>query len=98
MQQNFNQLTPAQVERLAILSEECGEVVQIIGKILRHGYESYSPYDEFKEANRSLLMKEIGNIDAAVQMLADAKEVDLSEIDRAAAEKFATIKRYTHHQ
>ena len=35
---NFNQLTPAETERLAILAEECGEVIQAVGKILRHGY------------------------------------------------------------
>ena len=33
----FNGLTPAEAERLALLMEECGEVVQIIGKVLRHG-------------------------------------------------------------
>jgi hypothetical protein len=38
---SFNQLTDAEAERLALLAEECGEVVQVIGKILRHGYESY---------------------------------------------------------
>lgn len=34
--ENFNGMTPAETERLAILVEECGEVVQIGMKILRH--------------------------------------------------------------
>lgn len=34
----FNGLSPAEVERLALLAEECGEVIQTVGKILRHGY------------------------------------------------------------
>ena len=37
MDDHFNNLTPGEAERLAILAEECGEVIQIIGKILRHG-------------------------------------------------------------
>ena len=30
-----NNLTPAEEERLALLSEECGEVIQAIGKVLK---------------------------------------------------------------
>src|SRR5579872_899269 len=37
-------LTPAQIERLALLAEECGEVMQAVSKILRHGYESRNPF------------------------------------------------------
>jgi hypothetical protein len=44
--QHFNGLTPAEAERLALLAEECGEVIQAIGKVLRHGYESRHPYGE----------------------------------------------------
>jgi len=56
---HFNELSPGQAERLAILLEECGEVVQICGKILRHGYESYHPKDYFETSNRELLRDEI---------------------------------------
>ncbi len=48
----FNGLTDAQAERLALLLEELGEAQQAIGKILRHGYESMSPFDETKTTNR----------------------------------------------
>ncbi len=37
MEPHFNGLNPEVAELLAILSEECGEVVQRIGKVLRHG-------------------------------------------------------------
>lgn len=43
--QHFNGLTPAEAERLALLSEELGEAQQAIGKILRHGYDSSNPVD-----------------------------------------------------
>lgn len=38
--EHFNQLSPAEAERLALLSEELGEAQQAIGKILRHGQPS----------------------------------------------------------
>ncbi|MDJ0712582.1 MAG: hypothetical protein QNJ14_19525 [Woeseiaceae bacterium] len=38
-----NYLDDHEAERLAILAEEAGELIQTIGKILRHGYDSYNP-------------------------------------------------------
>lgn len=35
-----NGLTPAQAELLAMLAEEAGELIQAVGKTLRHGYDS----------------------------------------------------------
>lgn len=32
MTESFNKLTPAEAERLALLSEECAEVIMAIGK------------------------------------------------------------------
>lgn len=49
----FNELNPAQVELLALLAEEMGEAIQAIGKVLRHGYESYHPVTE--DGNRESL-------------------------------------------
>lgn len=38
MDEPFNDLSNAELERLALLLEELGEAQQVIGKILRHGY------------------------------------------------------------
>jgi hypothetical protein len=48
-------LTPGERERLAILSEECGEVVRAIGKIQRYGWESSSPFVVGGRTNRMAL-------------------------------------------
>ena len=37
---HVNNLSNEQLEALAILAEECGEVIQVIGKIIRHGLDS----------------------------------------------------------
>ena len=60
-----NELTPAQAERLAILAEECAEVIVIVGKILRHGYESFDPTKSEllgRPTNKDLLAYEIGDL------------------------------------
>jgi NTP pyrophosphatase (non-canonical NTP hydrolase) len=94
--QPFNRLTPAEAERLALLAEECGEVIQAVGKILRHGYESTHP--NFTETNRTQLMKEIGDIYAAVSMMTGARDLDPVTINRFSEEKTRKVRKYMHCQ
>lgn len=93
--EHFNRLTPAQAERLAMLAEECGEVIQIIGKILRHGYDSHHPNDP-RTTNRELLGRELTDLLAVSASLARDKvpEGSLFDQDMAWAKKL----RYAHHQ
>lgn len=105
---HFNALSPAQAERLAILMEECGEVVQIIGKILRHGFESVSPYGHSSETNREALIRELFDVKAAAMLvdidlpeLAQGVEVDAEvamAADLAIQKAFTKKLAYTHHQ
>jgi hypothetical protein len=92
-----NELTPAEAERLALMAEECGEAVHIIGKILRHGYESYNP-DGGDETNRQLLTAELGDIYAGIKMLADAGDLKMIEVLDAADDKAKRVRQYLHHQ
>ena len=95
MTYHFNGLTPAQAERLAMLAEECGEVIQIVGKILRHGYANYHP-DKPHVSNRELLGRELTDLLAVAASLCRDKvpEGSLHDQDRAWAKKL----RYAHHQ
>lgn len=73
---SFNRLTSAEAERLAILAEECGEVVQAIGKILRHGYASCHPDQNNSDRdNRADLEKECGDVRCAISALCDAGDI-----------------------
>lgn len=89
-------LTPAEIERLALLAEECGEVVQIVGKILRHGYESYHP--DGYDSNRQLLTKELGDLYAALEMMTKADDLKMIEVLDAAQCKAGRVSEYLHHQ
>lgn len=93
-----NDLTDAQAERLAILLEEMGEAQQAIGKILRHGYHSWDPTTVNTTTNRDDLMKELGDVVFAINLLTSANDVDGKEIGRRCAVKSEKIKPFLHHQ
>ena len=93
---HYNGLTPAQAERLAMLAEECAEVIQIVGKILRHGYDSFDPANP-EVSNRPILTGELTDVAAVTTAMLDANEVTFrtsSDIVAAWQRKL----RYAHHQ
>ena len=93
--EHFNKLTPAEAERLALLLEELGEAQQVIGKILRHGYDSYHP--QGNDTNRELLENEIGDVMAAVQMMTDAGDMDRVMIESEKTDKLERVGEWLHH-
>ena len=103
----FNGLTAAEAERLAILAEECAEVIQAVGKILRHGYQSFNPDlltqemeddGEIPPNNKANLEKELGDVVLAIDMLKDAGDVSRYEIETRVGVKAEKIQEYLHHQ
>jgi hypothetical protein len=87
-------LSDAERERLAMLAEECGEVIQIVGKILRHGYESYHP-DDPSTTNRDMLHREVTDVRGVLQMMrGEIPEPGELEIEAAAFRKL----KYSHYQ
>jgi len=96
--EHFNGLTPAEAERLALLLEEMGEAQHIIGKVLRHGYTSCSPFDAQGTINRVLLEKEVGDVMAALDLLYAANDLSASKTEESRQRKHKTVRRYLHHQ
>lgn len=80
---------PFQYE-LAVIGEECGEVVQMVGKIMRFGLESYSPEDADRRTNHQLLHDEVGDILAAVDF---ATERGLLDSETLMTRKFAKRRK-----
>lgn len=95
MSDHFNGLTAEQAELLALLSEECGELVQIIGKTMRHGLDSYHPVT--KETNRRALTREMGDVRAAMLLLCEAGTVSKLHIHQYADDKLSRVQRCLHH-
>jgi hypothetical protein len=92
IEKSINNLTNAESERLAILTEELGEALQSVGKILRHGYESFDPTNQYHKGNRNDLVVELKDVVQAINLLIDAGDIqlDLNSIPK--------IKKYTHYQ
>jgi len=86
-----------ELERLAILAEECAEVQQIVMKIIRHGYESCNPYDASMTKNRELLEQEIGDLLFAINLMTTNDDVSNKSILKAKAKKKFKIGKYLHH-
>ena len=100
MVEHFNKLTPAEDERLALLIEECAEVIQAAAKIQRHGYGSVNPMviSDVKETNRAFLEKEIGHVQHALFRLVKAGDVKADNIVREEVRKLKNIEQWLHHQ
>lgn len=95
--ESFNQLTPAEAERLALLSEELGEAQQAIGKILRHGYESRNPIKP-GPTNREALEREMGDVYHAMVRMWGAGDMDGNAVIQRADDKAKSVAAYLHHQ
>lgn len=92
--EHYNKLTPAEAERLAILAEECGEVIQAIGKIQRHGWDSTY---ENGITNRAQLEIELGDVQVISSMMIAKDDIDMGNIVTRMDIKREKIKRYLHH-
>lgn len=98
MTSQFNKLTPAEAERLFMLAEEAGEIVQAVGKILRHGNGSFNPDNRSAGTNRQQLSEEIGEFIAIVDILLKEGDLDSVHLKQTRLTAWDKKHRYTHHQ
>lgn len=94
----FNKLTAREAEALAVLAEECAEVVQIVAKIQRHGLLSHHPVSG--EQNTYTLAQELGDVLAAIKLVqfnAPEPEYSDAELTSHCADKLDRIGKYLHH-
>jgi NTP pyrophosphatase (non-canonical NTP hydrolase) len=92
-----NGLTPAETERLALLAEEAGELVQACMKVLRHGYGSRWPEGSDVD-NRYTLSEEAGHVRTAINLMTRAGDLDGDDVWNAQETKRVNIGRWLHHQ
>lgn len=92
-----NGLKPDELERLALLAEEAAEVIQVVNKIIRHGYESSHP-DSPTVTNRVLLERELGDFKAAANLMFMNGDVNPMQVIKAALDKADRMRKWLHHQ
>lgn len=94
---HYNELSEEESERLALLIEECAEVIQAATKVLRHGYASQWPVRS-GPTNRESLSKELGHLRTATELMLNQGDVNGVQIADSALAKHETISRWLHHQ
>jgi NTP pyrophosphatase (non-canonical NTP hydrolase) len=92
----MKKLNKSELERIAILVEECAEVQQIAMKIIRHGYGSHNPLDENKINNRELLNRELGDLMFAIKLMQEYFDVNPKSIETHETLKRENIQKYLH--
>lgn len=90
-------LTPAQAERLEMLAEEAGEVVQAVTKILRHGFDSSDPTQHFYRTNRTHLAEELQELNVVHDEMIACGDL-FTGTTRPNSEVWRRKLAYTHHQ
>lgn len=83
-------LDDAQRERLAFLIEELGEALHMAGKTLCHGFDS-SHLDYGNISNRLNLIKELGHVRAAIDLLT-ANDLNAGLMDDYRVEKLSSVR------
>jgi len=93
---SFNELSPAQAERLALLIEEMGEALQALGKIQRHGFDKRHPAGG--PTNRQQLEHELGHVQTAIALMCKSQDIKKINIDASKNVKDKTIGLFLHEQ
>lgn len=89
----------AKEERLVMLAEEAGEVVQAVAKILRHGEESFHPADPDKVANLYHLEQELTDLLSIISHMVFKGDVDVDiTLTEELSARWHKKLTYTHHQ
>ena len=96
MSEYFSGLTPAELERLSLLVEECAEVQQIAMKIMRHGYDFHHP-ERSGTTNRNELEGELGDLMMAMDFVASRGDVDGKAVTKAMQDKYSRVWKWLHH-
>ena len=86
-------VTPAQMERLAFLIEECGEVIQEATKIMRFGFDSYHPADPTQETKRDRLFREMTDVMASYDILVRAGDIHSDHVPNITAARERKLSR-----
>lgn len=82
-------------EPLHVLQEECAEVIQVISKVQRFGWESHNPFNTPIKTNKNHLVEELGDVLACIEIVASVYELDTELLEQAKQNKFEKLKKWS---
>jgi NTP pyrophosphatase (non-canonical NTP hydrolase) len=77
---------------IGLLQEEGAEVIQILSKVRRFGWESRNPYIPGSKTNRQLTEDEIGDVLAVTALLVKEGAVNLDDIAKRVVWKLEKLR------
>lgn len=83
-------MTDRELEILNILQEECAEVIQEVSKCNRFGLDREKPGKQM--TNRQYLAKELGDLQAMINLVQDANIVSETDVISASNAKIEKLK------
>jgi len=93
-------LSPAEIERLDLLVEECSEVIKAVQKIKRFGY--WSTHGGSHPPNIKDLIEECGDVLAILTLIRVAGdgdgEINMDSLDSARLEKLQRMRPFVRFQ
>ena len=76
------------------LMEECAEISIIASKIKRFGLDSYNPNDTEQTTNRTLLIRELNDLMAAIEIINERTDLDYSPDTKLIELKKQKVQHY----
>lgn len=76
------------------LIEECGETIQILGKLLGRGGTEAPWADKDRGSLTPRLIEELGDLSAAIHFFTEANGLDQEALKKRADNKFATYSKW----
>lgn len=92
----LNEELSESMERMAALIQVMGKANQTVCKTLLHGYVATFAGVDYD--NREDLMRELGDVEAAVDLMVERGDVSREKIDQYRHLKSAKLLRYLKHQ
>lgn len=89
-------LTPYEREILTILQEECAEIIVYTSKAIRFGLDD--GYPGRLETNREAIGRELGDLDAVIELAKQNGLFSILSRHSAFAEKLEKLARYMQHK
>ena len=76
----------AEDELMVITAEECGELIQVVSKILRFGAS---------RKNTDMLVEELGDVQCMIDLIVERGYVSKEAIEKRVIEKRQKLKKYS---
>lgn len=91
-----NPVSESESDVLDLIQEESAEIIQIISKVRRFGWDSFHPSDAERVTTRARLESELGDILALIEIAIERNIVDSQRVRDAIDSKKERLKIFSN--